>query len=161
MSYEFMKLSDVEVVETPTENANVLIEEDGVIKKAPKTAVGGASTGSVEPDMVITVTGESETKITSDNYAITEGSVDAVFTAFHEGRYPIIKVRFHQNDNDAYTAIREEYDAYACTYGESLWFSFIALTPYNSTNLYVHKVYMNGDGTLSSVDLWKATLTNV
>ena len=39
---EFKKLSDVEVVAEPTETANVLIEEDGVIKKAPKTAVGGA-----------------------------------------------------------------------------------------------------------------------
>ena len=44
MSYEFKKLSDVEVVEAPTDTANVLIEEDGVIKKAPKTAVGGAGT---------------------------------------------------------------------------------------------------------------------
>lgn len=41
MAFEFKKLSDVEVVEEPTESANVLIEENGVIKKAPKTAVGG------------------------------------------------------------------------------------------------------------------------
>ena len=38
---EFRKLSDVEVVAEPAESANVLIEENGVIKKAPKTAVGG------------------------------------------------------------------------------------------------------------------------
>lgn len=38
---EFKKLSDVEVVAEPMESANVLIEENGVIKKAPKTAVGG------------------------------------------------------------------------------------------------------------------------
>ena len=43
---EFKKLSDVEVVAEPTETANVLIEEDGVIKKAPKTAVGGAGGGT-------------------------------------------------------------------------------------------------------------------
>lgn len=41
MAYDFKKLSDVEVVAEPAESANVLIEEDGVIKKAPKTAVGG------------------------------------------------------------------------------------------------------------------------
>lgn len=40
MAYEFKKLSDVDVVAEPTESANVLIEENGVIKKAPKTAVG-------------------------------------------------------------------------------------------------------------------------
>lgn len=40
---DFKKLSDVEVVAEPTKSANVLIEEDGVIKKAPKTAVGGGA----------------------------------------------------------------------------------------------------------------------
>lgn len=42
MSYNFKSIADVEVVAEPTDTANVLIEEDGVIKKAPKTAVGGA-----------------------------------------------------------------------------------------------------------------------
>ncbi len=40
MAYEFKKLSDVEVVETPTDSANVLIEENGVIKKVDKKLVG-------------------------------------------------------------------------------------------------------------------------
>lgn len=50
MSYNFKSIADVEVVAEPTESANVLIEEDGVIKKAPKTAVGG---GNTEWDAVI------------------------------------------------------------------------------------------------------------
>ena len=45
---EFKRLSDVEVVAEPAESANVLIEENGVIKKAPKTAVGGG--GNTEWD---------------------------------------------------------------------------------------------------------------
>lgn len=48
MAYEFKKLNDVEIVETPIDTANVLIEEDGVIKKAPKSAIGGVSGGSCE-----------------------------------------------------------------------------------------------------------------
>lgn len=40
MAYEFRKLSDAEVVETVSDAANVLIEENGVIKKVPKTEVG-------------------------------------------------------------------------------------------------------------------------
>ena len=43
MSYDFKRLSDVEVVAEPAESANVLIEENGVIKKASKDAVGGAT----------------------------------------------------------------------------------------------------------------------
>lgn len=38
---EFKKLSDVEVVAEPTESANVLIEENGVIKRVSKDEIGG------------------------------------------------------------------------------------------------------------------------
>lgn len=40
MAYEFKKLSEVDVVESPSDAANVLIEENGIVKKAPKTVVG-------------------------------------------------------------------------------------------------------------------------
>ena len=52
MAFEFKKLSDVEVVVEPSESTNVLIEENGVIKKAPKTAVGGAN-GASGFDMIV------------------------------------------------------------------------------------------------------------
>lgn len=39
MAYEFKKLSDVAAVETPADTANVLIEEDGAVKKVPVTSV--------------------------------------------------------------------------------------------------------------------------
>lgn len=40
MSYNFKSIVDVEVVAEPSKSAKVLIEENGVIKKAPTTAVG-------------------------------------------------------------------------------------------------------------------------
>lgn len=39
---EFKKLSEVEQIETASDNATVLIEEDGEIKRVPKKEVGGA-----------------------------------------------------------------------------------------------------------------------
>ena len=51
---EFKKLSDVEVVEAVSDAANVLIEENGVIKKAPKTQVGGAGGGSAKSEGAVT-----------------------------------------------------------------------------------------------------------
>ena len=45
---EFKKLSAVDSVNKPSEEAHILIEEDGVIKKAPKSAVGGGSTRKKE-----------------------------------------------------------------------------------------------------------------
>ena len=53
MAVEFKKLAGVDTVETATDAANVLIEEDGVIKRVPKTEVGGS--GSSEPEVVIIV----------------------------------------------------------------------------------------------------------
>ena len=74
MSYEFKKLSDVDVVAEPTESANVLIEENGVIKKAPKTAVGGGEITSVliycVPD------GETYTCTSNVSYAEFESLVN-------------------------------------------------------------------------------------
>ena len=51
MAVEFKKLAGVDTVETATDAANVLIEEDGVIKRVPKTEVGGS--GGSEPEVVI------------------------------------------------------------------------------------------------------------
>ena len=51
MAVEFKKLAGVDTVETATDAANVLIEEGGVIKRVPKTEVGGS--GGSEPEVVI------------------------------------------------------------------------------------------------------------
>lgn len=42
---EFKKLSEVEQIVSVSDNATVLIEEGGEIKRAPKSAVGGAGGG--------------------------------------------------------------------------------------------------------------------
>lgn len=43
---EFTRLADVEVVETATDVDKVLIEQNGEIKRVPKTEVGGSGGGS-------------------------------------------------------------------------------------------------------------------
>ena len=40
MAYEFTKLSDVALADTLNDSANVLVEENGEIKKTPKSAIG-------------------------------------------------------------------------------------------------------------------------
>lgn len=42
MAIEFKKLSEVEQIETASDNATVLVEEGGEIKRVPKKEVGGA-----------------------------------------------------------------------------------------------------------------------
>lgn len=52
---EFKKLSDVEIIETPIDTANVLIEENGVIKRVPKDEVGGIKVAAAEVGQTIVV----------------------------------------------------------------------------------------------------------
>lgn len=51
MAYEFKKLSEVVVAESVTDETNVLIEEDGMIKKTARKNIGNVkSVNGVEPD---------------------------------------------------------------------------------------------------------------
>ena len=85
MAYNFKSIADVEVVAEPTESANVLIEENGVIKKAPKTAVGGGGVHTVLID------GLNENKIT-----VTDGIYEAL-EAFLDGVYTDVRVMWREN----------------------------------------------------------------
>lgn len=88
---EFKKLSDVEVVAEPTESANVLIEENGVIKKAPKTAVGGSST---EWDAVIHLE-EGFDMSTVGTFTLVSGTYDDIFNKMAAREMPKIFIYWH------------------------------------------------------------------
>ncbi len=90
MAYEFTKLSDVAVAETPTDNSHVLIEEDGVIKKAPKTAVGGSG----EPDAIITLSGRSNVYDACSGAYYTLGGYDSVMNKMNSGIMPLISIEW-------------------------------------------------------------------
>lgn len=125
---EFKKLSDVEVVETVSDVANVLIEENGVIKKAPKTAVGGSG-GNVEPDMVITISGSIHVGSTSSQMSVTDGSVSAINAKLQASECPIVKVRHISGTYGDYYCMCNEFYASVTTYGEDYWFSCIVCSP--------------------------------
>lgn len=93
MAYEFMKLSDVEVVETPTETANALIEENGVIKKAPKSAVGG------KPNVYVLELTEEELSSTP---IICNTNYDEVLKTLEEGGTVIVKTPSFEEAPSAY-----------------------------------------------------------
>lgn len=89
---EFKRLSDVEVVAEPTESANVLIEENGVIKKAPKTAVGGGS----EWDAVIEISSDYTrlSAVTIDALTLVSGGYDAIAEKAAAGEQPKVLFRW-------------------------------------------------------------------
>ena len=96
---EFKRLSDVEVIAEPSESANVLIEEDGVIKKAPKTAVGG---GSTEWDAVIDIANDW---LNESNYVFTSGSYADLKAKILAGEKPNILIKYFYNYGDDYYLI--------------------------------------------------------
>lgn len=123
---EFTKLSDVEVVEKPIDSANVLIEENGVIKKAPKTAVGGAGG---EADLVIKVDNFGYDFDNSGNFAITieSGSLESVADVLAIGEAPIVKVKHFNSLDDANFIAKEGsvYDCHVSQYQSTFAFTYV------------------------------------
>lgn len=149
---EFKRLSDVEVVAEPTEAANVLIEENGVIKKAPKTAVGGA--GGSEPDMVIALNAPfNYDTATSNNttVAIESGSLEAVAEALRAGRAPVVKCKRYYLTNPFNTSFPVAeggvYDCNVFYYGGYIHFSFAVSFEYTV------RIVMNIDDS-EYLELW-------
>ena len=97
MAYEFKKLSDVEVVAEPMETANVLIEENGVIKKTPKTAIGGDDSVSGGGMFLIKgVPGEGTIPMTSYKRLTIDKTYEEVKAAYESGQ--MIVLMFDQGE---------------------------------------------------------------
>ena len=75
-NYEFTRLADVETVETVSDTANVLVEEDGEIKKVAKSQVGG-STG--KPVIFYPTLGGLAISPKAENKASAETILDAYY----------------------------------------------------------------------------------
>ena len=64
---EFKRLADVEVVETATDTDKVLIEQNGEIKRVPKTEVGGGGGGNM-----LIITSNEDGSVCTANMTLTE-----------------------------------------------------------------------------------------
>ena len=72
---EFTRLAEVDIVETANDTDKVLIEQNGKIKRVPKTEVGGGGGGNV-----LIVVGNAETETFEANMTLTEA-----IAALHNG----------------------------------------------------------------------------
>lgn len=86
MSYEFKTLGSVEALTEVPENANVLVEVDGAIKRAPGGALGGSSSGSNGGIFIL------HKDYNEDNYWFDEGISLQLFEAMKQNIYPQIVV---------------------------------------------------------------------
>lgn len=77
---EFKKLSEVEQIEAASDNATVLIEEGGDIKRVPKSAVGGAG-GYV----VVITENDLNNPIVSFNGIVVSANYDELYDVLYAG----------------------------------------------------------------------------
>lgn len=117
MAYNFKSIADVEVVAEPAESANVLIEENGEIKKAPKTAVGGANE---KYDAIINY----EYRDSDDGAYINlvSGDYKNIRSKIESGEMPNIltrKVQIIDADNCTYISTSKAEEVMLCIYEDS------------------------------------------
>lgn len=148
MAYEFKRLSDVEVVDTPADTANVLIEEDGVIKKAPKTAVGGAANND-EVDFEFTISDIES--LSADNVLVTGGSIDNIIQRIRNGEIP--KVRVIVDDGLGKDPVNTSGYAGANTNVLCSWYGGEFGFEFNVGVRFFHCVYFNEFGEFTSSDV--------
>lgn len=86
MSYEFKTLGSVEALTEVPENANVLVEVDGAIKRAPGGALGGSSSGSNGGTFVL------HKDYDVDNYWFDEGVSLQLYETMRQNIYPQIVI---------------------------------------------------------------------
>ena len=79
MSYEFKKISDVEVVESIGANAHVLAEENGSIVKIPASNMSVGESGSGSGSPVVFIISSYVYKPAYDDYAPVNDVVSAYF----------------------------------------------------------------------------------
>lgn len=154
---EFKRLSDVEVVAEPTESANVLIEENGVIKKAPKTAVGGAGG---EADLVIRIDAHIE-DATINSISIVSGSVEAVYDTFESGEFPIVEVEVVVTSNmDSWVRTARKIPTQIIFYGDYLHVLFLSPSLYGNQCYSCRIVYNSANAySLSGFNKHRITTT--
>lgn len=141
---EFKRLSDVEVVAEPTESANVLIEENGVIKKAPNAAVGGGYDAVIDLGVFSTY----------DLTDLTDGTIPAGIVKMIEakiaaGEMPKLKGIITFSYYDSLLSSVFEFTAVGA-YGKNQVKCYCDIYPYSGH--YSLEVYLRDDDIVGGVD---------
>lgn len=105
MAKDFVKLSEVAVLEEITDNATVLVEENGEIYRAPKTQVGGAG-GADAWDFIIRDTAcniiwiREYGEIDTSGFVFEKGDADSLMEALLNSNQPP-RICFASNEEGA------------------------------------------------------------
>lgn len=93
--FEFTKLSEVPIVETASEEANVLLEENGTIRRVPKTEVGGSGMFVVN---VTDNTADAKAKTSLAVSFIADKTFNEITEAINRGENVVLKINIEGCD---------------------------------------------------------------
>lgn len=126
MSYEFKKLSEVDAVESISENASVLVENSGSIVRYPASAIGGGSGFDI-------VIGPNDTHETTETFKFYSGDFNTLYNKL-ESMQPVTVYFCYYENNDMKTDLIQSINPHAdsCTiYFKNLeW--YLSIFPDNS-----------------------------
>lgn len=146
---EFKKLSNVEKIETVADDATVLIEEGGVIKRAPKSEVGGGTASSLAYDAVIDLGVYSDTNSLSDlaGGSVPVGTVKMITEKVNAGEMPKLMGKIAYSYYDVLNHGTFEFTA-AGTYGANQVKCYCDVWTYSGH--YSLIVYLRDDGEIGT-----------
>lgn len=132
-----------ELPEAEGEEVSVLCLENGELKQKSGASLGG---GTVEPDMVITITGSLDGVFASE-CTVTSGNVSNIVTKLSSGKIPVVKIR--NVSHDSRNSFHNEFDAFVTTYGENFWLSSLVIYP-PGPGYYKLNMTLNSDGSINT-----------
>lgn len=158
MAIEFTRLADVTAIEEVKDEDTVLVVQDGEVKRAPKTAVGGAG-GGEKADLVIRINKPlGLTNTTVDDIEIVSGSVEAVYTAFESGEFPVVEIEFLVTPSmDSYWRGASIIPAQVSFYGDSMMVGFIGVGSF--CDPYVYYIVYNANDNYAISDFRMRQIT--
>ena len=138
MAIEFTRLADVTAIEEVKDEDTVLVVQDGEVKRAPKTAVGGGGEWDAVFDIV-------EDWLNINNYTFTSGSYSDLRDKILAGQKPNILIRnTYEYGNTFYGFLSATYIEASSSDEEPLW---IVVTNGDNGNFWLG---INPDGTLTA-----------
>lgn len=138
MTYKFKSIGDVEAVKEPSDSANILIEEDGVIKKAPKSSVGGEK----KWDAIIELGNTPYAYGAFRDALLVSGDYNELCAKIKSGDMPNILIRWNYNYG---------YDVFQLGTPSLVSIKEYETNPKILVDYYFSDFYINYDNTISQV----------
>lgn len=115
MAYEFTKLNAVESIEELSASANILVEENGIIKKVSKNLIGGnVSNVTNDYDIIVITNPEELEQYSFTPQTIFQSTYEEVLNKMANFKYPKVLLIISDPDYTSYIESTDCAKLYDC-----------------------------------------------